>query len=248
MFTVEERLRLRNRLIEAAEHDDRIDGAALTGSAAAGAEDEWSDIDLAFGLADGADQAAVLDDWTGRMYGDHGCMDHLDMRVRGTIYRVFLLRNTLQVDIAFAPAGEFGALGPAFALLFGEASEQQPFAEAVAKDLIGMAWLYALHARSSIARGKDWQAEYMISGLRDHLLALMCLRHGVPTSQGRGFHLLPEAITKPVEDTLVRSLDTGELTRAFGASIDVLLPEIEAADPGLATKLAGPLRALATPR
>jgi hypothetical protein len=248
MFTVEERLRLRNRLIEAAEYDDRIAAAALTGSAAAGAEDEWSDIDLAFGLADGADQAAVLDDWTSRMYGSHDCVAHMDMRVRGTIYRVFLLRNTLQVDIAFAPAGEFGALGPTFTLLFGEAREQQPFAEAAAKDLIGMAWLYALHARSSIARGKDWQAEYMISGLRDQLLALMCLRYGVPTAQGRGFHLLPEAITKPVEDTLVRSLDTAELTRAFRAEIDVLLPEIAAADPELAGKLADPLRALATPQ
>jgi hypothetical protein len=40
-----------------------------------------------------------------------------------------------------------------------------------------MGWLYALHARSSIARGRVWQAEYMISwvdaGLANRLAGLL---------------------------------------------------------------------------
>ena len=109
----------------------------------------------------------------------------------------------------------------------------------------GMGWLYALHARSSIARGKVWQAEYMISGVRDHVLMLACLRHGVPHSQGRGLHLLPSATTAPVEATLVRSLEPAELQRAFRASVDVLLTEIAHVDAELAVRLDRPLRALA---
>jgi len=86
----------------------------------------------------------------------------------------------------------------------------------------------------------------MISGVRDHVLMLMCLRHGVPHSQGRGLHLLPAATTAAVEPTLVRSLDPAELVRAFRASVDVLLAEVLVVDADLAVRLAPPLRALTT--
>src|SRR5262249_33468849 len=43
MFTPEERAQLRDALIAAARTDPRLTGAALTGSAAAWAEDRWSD-------------------------------------------------------------------------------------------------------------------------------------------------------------------------------------------------------------
>ena len=56
MFSVRDREQLRDELVAAAKADSRISGAALTGSGAVGAEDEWSDIDLAFGLVEGADQ------------------------------------------------------------------------------------------------------------------------------------------------------------------------------------------------
>jgi hypothetical protein len=186
----------------------------------------------------------VLGDWTALMYSEHGAAHHTDVWSRRTVYRVFLLGNTLQVDIAFAPADEFGALGPTFQLLFGEAVDQPAWSAPSPTDLIGMGWLYALHARSSISRGKVWQAEYMISGVRDHVLMLACLRHGLPHSQGRGLHLLPAATTAAVEPTLVRSLEPTELSRAFRASVDVLLAEVSFVDEDLAVRLAGPLRGL----
>ncbi|TDD15521.1 nucleotidyltransferase domain-containing protein [Kribbella turkmenica] len=246
MYAVADRERVRDALLAAARADERVAGAALTGSAAISAEDEWSDVDLALGLSPGADQNAVLADWTASMYAQYGAVHHADVRSRGTVYRVFLLASTLQVDIAFAPAGEFGALGPTFRLIFGEAAEQPAWGGADPLDLVGMGWLYALHARSSIARGKVWQAEYMISGVRDHVLMLACLRHGVPHSQGRGLHLLPSATTAPVEATLVRSLEGAELHRAFRASVDVLLTEIAYVDAELAVRLDRPLRELAS--
>ncbi|MFI5695918.1 nucleotidyltransferase domain-containing protein [Kribbella sp. NPDC051586] len=243
-YTPTERSTLRDALVAEARADARITGAALTGSAAIGAEDEWSDIDLALGLAADADQSSTVADWTSTMYAEHGAIHHTDVWSGRTIYRVFLLDSTLQVDIAFAPSGAFGALGPTFQLLFGEAAEQPAGSTPNPVDLIGMGWLYALHARSSIARGKAWQAEYMISGVRDHVLMLMCLRHGVPHSQGRGLHLLPAATTATVEPTLVRSLDADELRRAFRASVDVLLDEVAQVDADLAVRLTRTLREL----
>ncbi len=245
VFTSEGRDRLREALIAAARADGRIAGAAVTGSAAVGAEDRWSDIDLAFGLAAGVDPGPVAADWTDRMYRDHGAVHHVDVWRGPTLFRVFLLANTLQVDLAFWPAAEFGAIGPTFRLLFGTAHDRPLPPAPAATDLIGMGWLYALHARSSIARGRAWQAEYMISGVRDHVLALACLRHGVPAAQARGIDRLPPEAIAAVSESLVRSLEAAELRRAFAAVIDALIAEIEQADAGLANRLAGLLRELA---
>ena len=244
MFTPEDRTRLRDALIAAARADPRITAAALTGSASAGAEDRWSDIDLALSVAGGADPGRVVADWTERMYREGGAVHHLDVYLGDTLFRVFLLANTLQVDLAFWPAAEFGATGPTFRLLFGTANERPARPPPTAAGLIGMGWLYALHARSSIARGRAWQAEYVVSGMRDQVLALACLRHGVPAVEGRGIDRLPPEATAAVAAGLVRSLDAAELRRAFGVVTEALIAEVERADAGLADRLAAPLREL----
>jgi hypothetical protein len=245
VFSVDDRAALRDALIDDARRDASISGVALTGSSSTGAEDRWSDIDLAFGVASGANRAALIAEWTERMYRDHDAVHHTDVMAGAALFRVFLLRNTLQVDLAFWPESEFGAIAPTFRLVSGTARERPAFPGPSAEPLIGMAWLHALHARSCIARGMLWQAEYMISGLRDHVLALACLRHGVPAVQGRGMDSLPADVTTPVATALVRSLDVAELRRAFTSACELLLAEIEAVDAALAARLSAPIRALA---
>jgi hypothetical protein len=204
VFTPAERERLREGLVSTAYTDTHITGAAVTGSAAVGREDRWSDIDLALCVAADADFGQVLADWTDRMYREHA------------------------------------------AVHFGTANQRPTVPAPAAAELIGMGWLYALHARSSIARGRVWQAEYMISSVRDHVLALACLRHGVPPVQGRGMDSLPPEITAALAEALVCSLDIVELRHAFGVISGALLVEIEWVDAGLANRLAGPLRELAS--
>jgi hypothetical protein len=124
MFTETERDELRAALVAAARADERITGAALTGSASVGNEDRWSDIDLAFGFAAGTDLGAAIADWTAVMYSDHGAVGQVDIISGAVTYRVFLLASTLQVDLAFAPAADFGAVAPTFRLLFGTAVQR----------------------------------------------------------------------------------------------------------------------------
>src|SRR6266704_1957690 len=100
MFTPKEREELRSGLIEAARNDSRITGGAITGSATTGSEDCWSDIDLGFGVRDGVDVQQVLADFRALMYREHAAIHHLDVPSGAWIYRVFLLRSTLQVDLA----------------------------------------------------------------------------------------------------------------------------------------------------
>jgi hypothetical protein len=246
MFTGEDREALRARLLETARSDRRIAGAAVTGSAARDGEDRWSDIDLMLGLAAADDLAAVMADWTGAMYGEHGAAHHLDVSRGATTYRVFLLASTLQVDIAFAVPGDFRATSPTFRLVFGQAGEPDFTAPPQPAGLIGLAWLYALHARSSLARGRLWQAEYMISGMREHVLALMCLRHGTNPHQGRGLDDLPDEALGSLTGALPGSVTAPELWRAFGVVSRALISETLLADADLAGRLAAPLRELAS--
>jgi hypothetical protein len=237
MFTAEERDRLRAGLLEHAAGDRRISGAAITGSAAAGREDQWSDIDLAFGVGDAGDLKGVLSDWTAHMYREQLALDHFDVMSGAWVYRVFFLASTLQVDLAFVPATEFRALAPTFRLVFGKANEPRDAPSPPPREIIGLGWLYALHARSCIARRKFWQAEYMISGVRDNALALASIRHGLPAAHGRGMDLLPGGVTAQFEGALVRELDAAELSRAFRAAIHGLLSEIRSVDEELAGRL-----------
>lgn len=244
VFSVEERERLRAALVAAAQADQRVVGAALTGSAATSREDRWSDIDLALRLADDADELDVLAGWTRRMYDDWDAVHHLDVWRGETRFRVFLLANALQVDIAFWSWNRFSATGPAFLLLFGTANEVPIPERPTAAELIGSGWLYALHARSSIARGRLWQAEYMVSAMRDQILTLASLRHGLPVAHGRGFDDLPDEVTNPLADTLVRVLDPAELTRGFRAATELLISEAHRADSALGFRIAPVLREL----
>jgi hypothetical protein len=244
MFTQEERARLRSDLLDYAANDQRISGAAITGSAAAGREDLWSDIDLAFGVRDSAEMPEVLSDWSAHMYGRHLALHHVDVVAGAWIYRVFLLPSTLQVDLAFVPSTEFRALASTFRLVLGNANEPLHVPPSPPGVIVGFGWLYALHARVSIARRKLWQAEYMISGVRDHALALACLRHDLPSLHGRGMDLLPAGVTAQFEGSLVRELDIAELSRAFRVAIQCLLGEIRSVDEELAGRLDEALKAL----
>lgn len=221
MFSVSERDQLRRDLVNAADTDPRVVGAALTGSAAVGREDRWSDIDFALSVDREID--SVVADWTALMYAC-GAVTHLDVRRGAVLFRVFLMRSTLQVDIAFWPSTEFGATGPTFRLLFGETNEIPQSRQPDRAELVGLAWLYGLHARSSIARGRGWQALYMINNMRDQVMSLRCLNEGVNAVQGRGLDDLANA--DEFVGTLALSTHPDELRRAFHALTGLLLTEI----------------------
>lgn len=71
---------VRGRLLARARDDDRIVGAAITGSAARDAEDRWSDIDLFLGVADGVPVATALSDWSAFAYRELGALHHFDLQ------------------------------------------------------------------------------------------------------------------------------------------------------------------------
>ena len=245
MFTPDQRERVRSRLLDRARDDARVVGAAVTGSASHDAEDRWSDIDLFFGIADGVDLELVLDDWTDFMCGELRARHHFDVRNASAVYRVFLLPDCLEVDLAFTPTSTFGALGPTFQVVFGEAVESRAIAPADPNRLVGLAWHHVLHARICIERGRLWQAEYWISAVRDHTLALACLRLGHPADYAKGADDLTSEIRASLEAALVRELSVEELGRSLRVAVTGLLRELYETNRGLADQLRDPLQELA---
>jgi hypothetical protein len=235
VFTVEERDRVRESLLERAAKDPGVVAAAITGSYTAGGGDEWSDIDLAFGI-DGELEPA-LTHWTQVVVGEFGAIHHWDLPWGSTVYRVFLLPRWLQLDIAFTPAADFGPRGPNWRTVFGDTVEPALPPAPDPNDVIGFGWLWARHARVCIDRGNPWQAEYCISGLRDNVLALACLRLGYPTRYARGVDLLPQDVTAPLASALVRSVDERELRRALAAGATAYAEELGRTDEALARTL-----------
>lgn len=237
MFTSEHRDHVRHRVLEMARADPRVTGGALTGSMSFGAGDDWSDIDVAFGIADGIALMEVLQDWTQVLDREYSIFDFFDLRSGSSIYRVFLLPSGLEVDVGVTPAAEFGARGPHFRPLFGTNQQIEATPQPSAAYLIGLGWHHVLHSRSCIERNKPWQAEYWISEIRDHTLALACIRLGENAAQGRGIDRLPAAVTDPLAGALVRRLDEPELRRALTVATMCLLSELEASEPTLCARL-----------
>ena len=223
MFSVAERDRLRERVLQLAGADVRITAGAVVGSLALGGGDRWSDLDLTFAVADDASVAEVLEDWTRRLVEEFGATHLFDLPSGPSIYRVFLMQGCLQFDLSFTPASKFGATGPKFQLLFGKAVEKPYPPPPAAQELFGYAVHHALRARFCIQRGRFWQAEYWISSLRDYALNLACRARSLPAAHGRGYDELPAEVKKLFQDCLVTSLEREELLRALGCAIEALL-------------------------
>lgn len=225
MFSVEERDRVRDRVLELASADRRIVAGATVGALATGGGDRWSDLDLTFGVADGVPVAEVLDGWTRELAREFDAVHLFDLPAESTIYRVFLLPGCLQVDLSFTPASDFGARGPRFALLFGAAVERTHVPQPSAHHLFGLGVHHAVRARFCLERGRFWQAEYWISAVRDQALTLACRRRGLDTSYGRGFDQLPAEMLDEFTDALVRRVEREDLLRALGSAVAGLLRE-----------------------
>jgi predicted nucleotidyltransferase len=235
---------IRTELISLLAADARVTGVAVTGSVARDAEDSWSDVDLACGVRTDDDVTAVLDAVERFLRESYGAVDVLPLAFGSTRFRVVLLPGGLQVDVSACPAADFGPRGPSFRLVHGEAGVPAPYAEPDPVHVVGTAWLYALHARTSLARGDLWQALHVIDAMREQVVTLACLRHGLPAVQGRGVDRLPADVRSALAGTLAGALDRDALVAAFDAATSALLTECEHVDPVRAAVLRPVLRDL----
>ena len=238
MFSVEQRDALLEHVLGLGREDERVIAGAVVGSLAVDGGDRFSDVDLTFGIADHVQVADVLDDWTRALIEELDAVPLVDLRRGPTTYRVFLLADALQLDLSMTPASQFRPAGPRFRLVFGETAADDPQAgppsvvgdlfvstPAIAGDIFGWGVIYALHSRACIERGRGWQAEHYVGAVRDHALALACLREGVTAVQARGYDDLRAETLARSEDSHVGSLEPASLRAALAASVVALTSE-----------------------
>ena len=185
----------------------------------------------------------MLEDWTRNLVEEFDAAHLFDLPSGESIYRVFLLPGCLQFDLSFTPASKFGAAGPKFKMIFGSSVEKPHTPPPPAPELFGYAVHHALRARFCIERGRYWQAEYWISGVRDCALSLACRRRGLPAYHGRGFDDLPADVREAFKGALVTSLERDELLGALSSTIEGLLREVDEVQE-LAAKVEPQLREL----
>jgi len=227
MFSIADRHRVHDSVLQLAASDARVVAGAVVGSLALDGGDRWSDLDLTFAVSDDVPLAQVLEDWTHQIVAEFDAVHLFDLPSGPSIYRVFLLPGCLQFDLSFTPASAFGATSPKFRLLFGQAVDKPYLPSPCAHELFGYAVHHALRARFCIERGRFWQAQYLIDGLREYALTLACHRRGLPARYGRGFDDLPAEVRETFKSTLVTALEREELLRALRSAVTGLMGESE---------------------
>ena len=229
MFTIQERNRVRDRLLEIARADSRIVSAAFVGSSSTGG-DRWSDLDLTFGISDAVDVSDMLDYWTETCKKEFQAVKLFDLVSGPSTYRVFLFSGNLQVDLSFTPSKDFGSAGPRFRLLWGCYTERRRAPPPSSVHLFGLAVHHLLRARICIERRRFWQAEYWIGEARNSILTHLCLQNGLETASGRGFDSLPVETREQFKETLVVELGRERLLSALSNTLDRLLSDCSGVD------------------
>jgi hypothetical protein len=237
MPDLDHRTAVRDRLLELAEADPAVAGAAITGSDALDAADAWSDIDLAFGIDD-HELGPTLDRWTTILLGQFAAVHHWDLPAGRWIYRAFLLPDGLEVDLGFVQLDGWGPRAASWRTVFGTPAElDEPSATPDADFTIGLAWHHVRHARVCLERDRLLQADYWIGATRALVIQLACRRQGLPTSYAKGAHLLPAELQQQLAESLPRSIDSNDQRRALRAVTALLSDQLELEAPDVAARL-----------
>jgi predicted nucleotidyltransferase len=253
LFTPEEREETAEQVSRVLSDDSRVEGVVVVGSLAHQAN-RWSDIDLEVVVADGEDLATVTADWVGYLYELLPVVHHFERAFGGTLVRGFLLENLLELDLAFERAGRFSIWGPA-RVVFDRSGRVADAANALAANALaqgeaesadrageaGFAWHDVLHACTAVRRGRRWQGLWYLERVRNRTLKLAQERRGYYAEFFDYADDLPLEDLRPLEDTLVVSLDPASLLGAIEVATRAFLAELGHDEPALAERLEGPL-------
>ncbi len=87
VFSIGDRNRLRDWVLDMASSDPSVVAGAVLGSLAHDEGDRWSDLDLMFAVADDVPVTEVLEAWSGLSYSDIQCQRCLELGPRVRIPR-----------------------------------------------------------------------------------------------------------------------------------------------------------------
>lgn len=250
IFTPYDREVALTRVLKLGSADRRLDAAVLTGSMGSRRADRWSDIDIAFMVAELESSEVVAADWVERFYRELPVAHHYETAFGTTLVRGFLMDNGLEVDLAFTPSADFTVWAPVRVIFdrTGHATRAAEFPEPWSPTPnwageAGFAWHDVLHGCLAIVRGRPWQALFYLQRLRNRTLSLASERHGLEADEFKHVDDLPTHERDPLLATLVEHLDPSSLIKAMEAATRAFLDELNKGDEALAARLTPPLSA-----
>jgi predicted nucleotidyltransferase len=248
LFTPEEREETAQRVSRLLGDDSRVEGVVVVGSLASQA-DRWSDIDLEVVVADDEELEALTTDWVRHLYELLPVVHHFETAFGETLVRGFLLENLLELDLAFERAERFSIWGPS-RVVFDRSGRVADATNAPAQgdlqpanraDEAGFAWHDVLHACTAVRRDRPWQGLWYLERVRNRTLKLAQERRGFYADFFDYADDLPVEELRPLEDTLVVSLDPESLLGAIEVATRAFLAELRHGEPALAHRLEDPL-------
>jgi len=203
MFTPAYRKIIRDKIIQKIKDDENITSAAVIGSYARNEVDDYSDIDLTFGISKEVSQRNILTRYKTFIQTEFDGVFLFDLQQDETVYGVFLLPGCLQVDLSFTPQASFGPRAHPFVLLFGNqqayktASPHEPI-----EDKFGLIVHHLLRTKVCIERNQFDKAQEWLVQSEKHLLELNSITRDSKLSSSYEFfggHQIKEKLNQCID-------------------------------------------------
>jgi predicted nucleotidyltransferase len=251
-YSAAERASVQSTLIDRFARDERIEGVLVVGSGAHGFADEYSDVDLAVILREG-DPASFALEWAARLESALPVVHRFgDDRGEAGYVIGLLLENFLEVDVGFLRLDQMAERGMPWAIAFdraGDVERRQRSLEPASEDaerayrrIVDGIWHWITHGRVAIARGNVLLALADLDEVRAGLVRTAAIRCGI--GNRKHFDRLPRQVRDRVEESLPRSLDPQELTRALAAAAQAFFAEARALEADLGLDIAARLESV----
>ena len=231
-FAPEERQGILERLVKELEADPTIAAVAYAGSTSQGFKDEYSDIDIIV-----ISRPEDYDDVVGRWVAKVESMFPVIARFRASeherkVIYCFLLEGFLELDVLFesittlSPRRRwkvaFDRTGTVAEVLASKPKEPEPLPlAAYYKVCVESIWYHVTQIVAALYRRYFWKALYELDQVRFRTLGLYGLMANLNTEEYTEVDLLPPAILKDLEKTLVPHADRSAVYEALEAALDL---------------------------
>ena len=230
-FTPEKRKEILERLVKELEADPTIAAVVYAGSTSQGFKDEYSDIDIIV-VSRPEDYDDVVHRWVAKAESMFPVIARFraSEHERKVIY-CFLLEGFLELDILFESLATlsprrrwkvaFDRTGTVSNTLASKPKDAEPLPlAAYYKVCVESIWYHVTQIVAALNRRYFWKALYELDQVRFRTLGLYGLMAGLNTEDYTEVDLLPSAILKDLEKTLVPHADRSAVYEALEAALD----------------------------
>ncbi|TDQ41160.1 nucleotidyltransferase domain-containing protein [Aureibacillus halotolerans] len=243
MFTESERAHTLSAYVAFAKEIDAVLGIALVGSGARGFRDSYSDIDLLTVVKE-PDDVSKVQPIVNRYFKQ---TQHIQFQKTYTHEEdiwvtCYLFGNHLGVDLGLWSLKKLRATKPHWRILFDRddilsarltataPQKLSPSMTTFIDEALSMCWQFFRNAAVSIQRKDVIKARHDMDVLRQHVIDIICLSHGIQHDNNKVINTINDPLVKALKNTYETSFDKKGLSHALRSLETVYFACISSAD------------------